>query len=267
MSLVLFWLTVAGYSAASALFLIHIFRRSDALINLARWTFTGVLAIHLAHIGMQCLQGHNPLQDTRGALSLSAWLIGVGYVITAWRSRLTVIGVFLAPVCLVLFFSSRLTPALFSAAGADRATDLLGKIHIALSVVGVALFGVAAAVSLLYIIQEGSLKKKRLALPRVSAPSLASLDEVGRRLILLGLPVFTLALICGVIWVTYLPAKEGLQPEYLLSALTWLIFAGLVLARIMRGLRGRRAALLTLFGFLTNILVLLLYMGRRMLGG
>ena len=44
--------------------------------------------------------------------------------------------------------------------------------------------------------------------------------------------------------------------------LTWLLYAGLLGGRVAFGLRGRRAAAVTLYGFLAALSVLLLYLLR-----
>ena len=68
-------------------------------------------------------------------------------------------------------------------------------------------------------------------------------------------------------------ADEGAQREegfgrieYPIAGVTWLAFAALVLGRSLQGLRGRRAALLTLLGFGAAILVLAIYLLRRSVG-
>ena len=57
-----------------------------------------------------------------------------------------------------------------------------------------------------------------------------------------------------------------MRPEHALAGITWTIFAALILARVTVGWRGRRAALLTVAGFMVVVAVLVIYMGRRMLG-
>lgn len=52
------------------------------------------------------------------------------------------------------------------------------------------------------------------------------------------------------------------QPQYALSFLTWLIFAGLLVGRRVLGLRGRRAAMWTLVGFVMAVSILGVYLLR-----
>jgi hypothetical protein len=56
------------------------------------------------------------------------------------------------------------------------------------------------------------------------------------------------------------------RPDYPLAAVTWMFSAALPVVLQAYGLRGRRAARLTLAGFAAALLVLVLYLVRRMAG-
>jgi ABC-type uncharacterized transport system permease subunit len=256
------------YLVASTLFAAQIAVRGERMIILARLSLTAALAAHLALIGASCVLGQSPLQDVRGALSLSGWLLGVGYLLmTTRRPRMVIIGAILTPLSLSLLGLSRLTPHSYQLPTGSRSMDLLGMVHIALSALGVALFGIAAAISILYLYQEATFKRRRVGVLGRRTPPLTSLDLTAHRLILGGLSVYTLALICGIIWSSRLAVVGGVRIQHVISAITWLVFAGLVLARGTIGLRGRRAALMTLVGFVAIVAVLVIYMSRRILGG
>ena len=91
---------------------------------------------------------------------------------------------------------------------------------------------------------------------------LEALDQNVHRLVWLGFPVFTVALVLGLIWGTR--RGEGFdRPEYPLALVTWLAFAGLLVTRTAYGWRGRRSARVTLVGFGAALLVLLVYLARR----
>jgi ABC-type uncharacterized transport system permease subunit len=258
----LYVIVTSFYAAASALYLVHLFGHSERVLRAARWTLAGTLVLHLGMIGVLCTRGLNPLRDLRGALSLTAWLLGVGYLVTTARTRMAPVGAFVTPFALLLLVSAWVTPQ-----HAATGVELLGRLHIALVAMGVASFGLAAAVAVIYLFQEAALKRKRIGVLFRRSPPLTALDRAGRILILVGFPIFTLAVLSGVVWVGRLPGHQGFRVEYVISAVTWLIFALLILARWTVGWRGRPAALATVIGFVTTIAVLSIYIGRRMLGG
>ena len=260
----LFFVAAGLYGLATLFYFVYLFGRGDRALRLARWTLGGALLVHLAMIGLLCVRQLNPLRDLRGALSLAGWLVGTGFLLTTLRTRLGAVGAFVGPLCLALLISARLTPQ--TAPPGGDAIPVLGKLHIALSAFGVATFGLAAAMALIYLFQERALKNRRLGLLNRRSPPLNTLDEVGRKLILAGFPIYTLAMITGAIWVSRLPAHDGLRVEYVIAAATWLVFAGLIGARVTVGWRGNRAAVATIVGFLATVAVLALYMVRRLMG-
>jgi ABC-type uncharacterized transport system permease subunit len=159
----------------------------------------------------------------------------------------------------------------------------LALLHISSASLGIALFGVAAATSVLYLVSERRLKRGRL--PRAAGaeagPSLEFLDRLNRHSIIFGLLTFTAALVSGTYWLLEAPLpgsrpdEPGLllqvshllsQSRYTLAMVTWLLFAGLLVGRAALGLRGRRAAQVTLLGFCTSIGVLAFYLWRDMAG-
>lgn len=262
----LFYATSGAYGIASCVFISYLVRRSERLLQLGRWLLVGVALLHLATIGSLCLHGVNPLQDTAGMLNLTAWLLLIGYLVTGIKWRLGMIGALIVPLALALVISGELTPREHTVDGASPLTAL-GRLHLTLVALGVAAFALAAAVSLLYLLQESALRHKRLMAIYRHAPPLTTLDDVSRRLTLIGFPLYTIAVIAGVAWSLQLPGSGILRVEYLISAVTWLIFAAVIVARSTVGLRGRRAAQLTIAGFAATALVLLLYAGRSLGGG
>jgi ABC-type transport system involved in cytochrome c biogenesis permease subunit len=80
--------------------------------------------------------------------------------------------------------------------------------------------------------------------------------------VLFGFPIFTAAIMLGVIW----GAQREIdltRPEHPLALIAWIAFAVLVVVRTTQGWRGRRAALLTLVGFAGAVLVMAIYFVRR----
>ena len=68
--------------------------------------------------------------------------------------------------------------------------------------------------------------------------------------------------VLGVVWVSQRGSGFD-RPEYPFALASWCTFAALVITRVVYGWRGRRAARFTLVGFGTAILVLAIYLVRR----
>lgn len=251
------------YAIASVLYLTFVWRRREVLARLGRWVLFIAWLAHLTAIGSYCLEGWHPLRDTAGSLNLTAWLVAGGYLVTTLKWPLAAAGAVIGPLALALTASGRLTG---SAPQRELAaiTGLLGRVHLVLVTLGVATFALAAAIALLYLLQESALRARRLGTLYRLTPPLNTLEGVSARLIDLGFPIFTLAVLSGIVWLSRRPGALGLRVEHVLGVGIWAVFAGLVLARRTVGVGGRRAALLTLAGFAVTALVLTLYAARRM---
>jgi ABC-type uncharacterized transport system permease subunit len=222
-----------------------------------------VVVAFVAHgfdIGWRGTQHVHPAQSVREAIGFLAFIVTGGYLLASLRYRLTLGGVVVMPVSLVLLVVARLSPV-----GESVALSTVGRIHISLATIGVGVFALASALSAIYLVEERALKKKRfdtLAFKDHGAP-LEALDKLTHRLIWFGFPIFTVALVLGAIWVSQLGESLD-RVEYPLAAVTWVAFAILLVSRQVYGWRGKRAAKLTLVGFGAALVVLAIYLLRRM---
>ncbi|HEY0194241.1 MAG TPA: cytochrome c biogenesis protein CcsA [Kofleriaceae bacterium] len=258
-----FWVAVIAYTAAAAALLFVLGGHAKA----RRAALALVVVAFVAHgtdIGWRGTLHVHPAQSVREAIGLLSFIITGGYLLASMRFRLTLGGAAVMPVSLVLLVVARLTPA----GTAPDDLSNLGRIHISLATLGVAVFALASALSMIYLIEDRALRRKKfdaLAFKDRGAP-LESIDRISHRLVWIGFPIFTLALILGAVWVAKLGASLD-RPEYALAVVTWMVFAGLLVIRQAYGWRGRKAARLTLAGFGAALLVLLIYLVRRMAGG
>jgi ABC-type uncharacterized transport system permease subunit len=255
-----FWIAVGAYTAASAA-LLFVLAGHQRVRGAALWLVALAFVAHGVDIGWRGTLHVHPAQSVREAIGFLAFIVTGGYLLASTRYRLTLGGVVVMPVALVLLVAARLTPA--GAAPEDLST--LGRIHISLATIGVGVFALASALSAIYLVEDRALKKKKfdaLSFKAKGAP-LEALDRLSHRLIWVGFPIFTVALVLGAVWVSKLGESLD-RPEYPLAAVTWLAFATLLVVRQAYGWRGRRAAKLTMIGFGAALLVLAIYLIRRM---
>src|SRR6266496_2340793 len=101
------------------------------------------------------------------------------------------------------------------------------------------------AASLLYLVQERSLKSKKSSGILLRLPALEVIDEIGYRSLMLGFPFMTLGLIAGsIVAQTTYGRVNLLDPKIFLSLLMWAVYMVMVFTRWNAGWRGRRAAYL-----------------------
>jgi len=258
----MFWVAAVAYALAAVL-LLAVLAGQSRLRTLALAMVALAWLAHGIDIGWRGTQHVHPAESVREALGFLAFIMTGGYLLASVRYRLTLGGVVVMPIALVMLLLARLTPA--GTAPEDLST--LGRVHISLATIGVAIFALASVLSAIYLAEDRALKRKRFdaaAFEGGGAP-LEALDRLAHRLIWVGFPIFTIALVLGAIWTTELGESLG-RIEYALAAVTWIAYATLLVARQIYGWRGRRAARLALEGFATALAVVIVYLVRRATG-
>jgi len=186
--------------------------------------------------------------------SVFAFILMLSFFGVYWRYKTTSPGILVFPLVFLLGLSATLGehPVEFS-------TPLLRSgwiiLHITLILGGYAALFFSFASSILYLIQEHSIKAKRLDGLLARLPALEVMDDLGIRALQLGFPFMTLGLIAGCViaQISFGPAYF-LDPKILLTLLMWAVYMVLLFTRWSAGWRGRRAAMLSTAAFVAAAL-------------
>ncbi len=268
----LFPATVALYGVACVLFFAHLFGRETeadrrkevgGVLRAARFALGLAFASHAVDIGWLCMHGMHPVVNSKEAVSFAAWMLCGIYLFVSSRFRVPALGVLVAPTTLLFDLAARLGPS----PEARSSATLLAVSHSLLATVATAVLADAAGGGFYSMGEERALKQHRSGRLSRRGASLEMLDTLSRRCIAFGFACFTVALVTGAAWFLQKPDGPGLwSPQYVLASVAWLVYAALIAARIAVGLRGRRAAVLTVAGAATAVAVLLIYFVRDMRG-
>lgn len=284
-----FPLTLALYAAACTLYFVAL---AQPQFFLSRRLATPLLGLgffcQAIDIAWLCVHGQHPGSSAREALFFAAWLMLGVLILRTYRQPVPLLGAMLLPLAMVIDVLVRVLPGnLVTPAGPgwDLArSPRLAMLHIFSATLGIALFGVAAAASVVYLLRERRLKQHRPLAKggALNGPALETLDTWNQQGIVFGLLAFTVAIVSGTFWLLQVPMPLAdssgppellhqmqylfSQPRYTLSVFTFLLYAGLLIGRAVGGLRGRRAAQVTLLGFGAALAVLLFYLARDMRG-
>ena len=124
-------------------------------------------------------------------------------------------------------------------------------IHVVTAFLGYAAFALAFGSALLYLHKE--------RYPQASLLPLPLLDSLIYRTTVLGFLLLTLGIATGAVWAeTAWGRYWSWDPKETWSLITWLIYAALLHARLLKGWQGRRIAWLAVLGFMA---VLFTYFG------
>jgi ABC-type uncharacterized transport system permease subunit len=259
----------ALYLGSAATFYLEVVRGGAvARVQPSPWPPFLLAAAAAAHLGTVLGAGlvvHTcPVNSVPFFASIATVFAAALYLLTRRRLRINAVGLILAPVGLTLALAIVLW-------GAPGRTAPLPPSFIALHVFailcGAALFLLACAAAVLYLVQERKLKRKTAVLSG-GMPALDTLDRTVHRALLAGFPLLTLGVVTGTIHA--LELHEGSAVAWvrtLFGYAAWLVFGAVLLLRVVAGWRGRRAAYGTLAGFACALVVLLIYVLRPLLYG
>ena len=230
--------------------------KSTKILPKAAYLFviTGFI-FHTANILFRWFaDGHIPIVNAHEATSFFAWCVFLLFLLLEYSYKLGLLGSFIIPIGFVLTLIASMLPQDSKPLTPQLRSYWLG-IHTLFAFLASASFAITAGLAFMYLVQERHLKRKRLGGLFDRLPSLQRLDEISYRLITIGFPLFTLAIISGSIWAdnawgSYL----SWEPIQVWSLITWMIFAVVFHSRLLAGWRGRRAAVLSIIGFATIII-------------
>lgn len=124
-------------------------------------------------------------------------------------------------------------------------------IHVVTCFLGYAAFALAFGSAMLYLSQARR--------PRPGLPPLSQLDRLIYQTATLGFLLLTLGILTGAVWAESAWGRYwSWDPKETWSLITWLIYAALLHARLVKGWQGRRLAWLAVLGFMA---VLFTYFG------
>jgi cytochrome c-type biogenesis protein CcsB len=253
MTTVLLAFALALYLLSTVTFIAHVITGQASARRAAIGFLACAFVLHAASLGVRAfLLGYESIATFQEELSFIACVMVGLYLLIAGRANLTVVGALVTPLAFLFALSAFAfnapTPEL-----PERLRNVWLPAHVAPAFLGYAVFTVAFCLSLIYLLQEKLLKAKRKGDLFRRLPSLETLDNLNHRFVTWGFALFSIGIITG-----SLLAKEtwgtmwSWEPVQVWSAITWLLYALLLHARTV-GWRGRKAAALTVVGFVVLV--------------
>ncbi len=247
---------VALYVLGTGGFLAFLLLDWPRVARVARFVTVGGFLLHTAGVVTRYVDVQaTPATSFLEALSFFAWAIVGASSLFQLRYRMPVLGAFATPLAALLLLIAS------TAGGTPPPPNTVPgawlPIHVALVFLGDALLALAACAGLMYLLQERTLKAKRIGWVTRRLPSLEILDEVNVRSLTIGFPLLTLGLLSGAIIARFAWGTVWWwEPKVVFSVLTWILYAVLLHGRVTVGWRGRRAALGAIAGFVAVLFTL-----------
>jgi len=203
---------------------------------------------------------HSGVPGFPEALSTAALGVMAAYAFVSGE-KTNVLGLFLTPIATVLLGISLVAPRHRIEAAVDVTTSPWLPIHLGLVFAGLGGFALAFAVGCAYLFVRHRLKQKRIG-GLFRFPSLELLDRIQFRATLSGFVFLTLGIAAGGAWAAASLELERTwtwDPKVLFTILIWVWYAVALQLRLVRGWRGRWAALFSIVGFIAVVFSLVLF--------
>ena len=250
-------ITTFLYLLTMTLYFAYFFFRNRTFALVVRgFTILGLL-LHTIGLGLRWYEsyqlgyGHIPLSNMYEALVSLSWCTVLVLIIMEQKFKTATIGPFVFPIISIAMAYASLSPNV-----RDEIEPLIPALqsnwltyHVLTCFLGYAAFAVSFGASIAFLL------KNRNAQPTVeddaaSLPALDLLDEIIYKGNAVGFLLLGIGIITGAVWANYAWGSYwSWDPKETWSLITWLIYATFLHARLTRGWRGTRTAILSIIGF------------------
>ncbi len=240
---------LAAYLVASVAFVLDVWRPNERSMNVAiKALGLGAALQALDFVVGALVFSALPVTGFPRSLALLAWTTALAGLAIIVKFRLPLVGALVAPAVSAALGLACAGSGQNHGALPEALRSAWLPVHVTLAFLGEALFVIAAGVSFLYLIQESRLKAKRpLEIPQSRLPNLEKLDRINYQLLTCGFVLLSLAIVSGAMWAASTWGRFwSWEPVESWSLVLWLLYAALLQSRLAVGLRGRRAARLTI---------------------
>ncbi|MBZ5702736.1 MAG: cytochrome c biogenesis protein [Acidobacteriia bacterium] len=248
-------LTVLAYAASLALYF-RLLYTSQVLVGRAATLLLACgLGLHYLLLLERSRTLHSvPYQDLYGAMSLFAWLLALTYLGLELFHRQRTLGAFLLPFVLLILLAATLARPDVPP-GPPPVHGAVFALHVTLSILAYAAFGLSFVLSLMFIAEETLLRRHKLGSIVWRFPALELLERMARSSVLLGLLAICAGMFLGFLSVDRLTGRVWrYDPKYLVTLLVVALYvAYLYLGRTTKW-RGARASKLCIFNFVVILL-------------
>lgn len=226
----------------------------------SRWTVLWLLLSFAAQMvvlsSRSQLRGSCPLGDTGEILVFSAWSLTMCYLAVGSVYRLSLLGVFTAPLVSFLLAAALIPGFLEAEPPLSTELHLWQEFHAAFSVLAYGALGLAAVAAVMFLVLNQQLKDAHLSTGLFrKLPPIRELVSVVQRLLILGFTLLSFGVVFGLMMKSQ---SEAVGRHLLVAFAVWVCYAALLLVSWRRGLPPRKLALATVALFVLSLTIFIL---------
>jgi len=258
MSLLFFDMAFWFYLATMLLYLGYWIVKKEWLGQVATiMAIISTFAISMMLISRTMEAGHAPFSNLYESMTFFVWIMSIAYLIMEFKYKIRVVGAFVMAIAFIAMFATSRLPYRFQNIEPlnPALQSIWFELHVFSAFIGYAGFGLAFGMGIMYLIKSRFEERKTSHFLIDRFPTSAILDELSYKSVAWGFIFFTLgALILGAVWANKAWGTYwSWDPKETWSLITWFIYAAYLHARVTRGWRGKKAAYVAIFGFLSTV--------------
>ena len=258
MSLLFFDMAFWFYLATMLLYLGYWIVKKEWLGQVATLlAIISTFAISMMLISRTMEAGHAPFSNLYESMTFFVWIMSIAYLIMEFKYKIRVVGAFVMVIAFIAMLATSRLPYRFQNIEPlnPALQSIWFELHVFSAFIGYAGFGLAFGMGIMYLIKSKFEERKTSHFLIDRFPTSAILDELSYKSVAWGFIFFTLgALILGAVWANKAWGTYwSWDPKETWSLITWFIYAAYLHARVTRGWRGKKAAYVAIFGFLSTV--------------
>ncbi len=188
--------------------------------------------------------GQCPMKSLSDILVFIAWSVVLLYFLVGTTFRVSLLGIFTAPLVTAMHTLAFAVPGAFPAYAVKAKIDPYVELHAALALIAYAAFALACITGVMYLLQERFLKQHRIGGLFYQLPPIQGLAKAIQRLVLLGIVLLSLSLA-----VSFKLQTPISNPKLIFAWVVWALYALIGLIMWRHVLSPRQTAWLAAVGF------------------
>ncbi len=213
----------------------------------SRWNFVVMLTGFILQSGFLHLRsgevGRCPLTSLFERLVFLSWSVVLLYFVVGSTYRLSLLGMFTAPLVFLIQVIAQLLPGASLPAVRKASLGFWPELHNAISLVAYGAFALSCVAGVMYLVQERHLKRHTLNSFFQNLPPIANLAVAVQRMMLAGFALLTAGIVAGFF------AGHAAAATIALAVCVWLPYGVLLILRSTHRISSRRIAWLAVAAF------------------
>jgi len=249
------------YGVSALHYLLYLLFRKEKLAVVGLYSARFGFLTNLIGVILLVLKGGAvALFTPKGAFLIFALTLVTIFLYFSTKHRLYLTGAFLMPWATLFTLLSAFTSG---TPKVELPVGVVGVIHIVSAFLGYSAFMFAALLSVIYLIFERHLKKKKFSVFFFKLPSLTKLESVIYHAITVGFVFITISMFVGAVWSEKLFGSYwSWHPKQVATLITWFTYAAIIHLYLYGNWKGKKICYLSILGF---SIILLNFLGVNLL--